>query len=67
MWLLQLWLTRRCARFVPPCSFVICNFPPDSSPPELGDAVLNAQQLDSETVMATWGGFRDEESEVKGY
>ena len=47
--------------------FSICNTPPDSSPPFIGDAFVKAQQTDPETIQVNWGGFRDEESNVHGY
>lgn len=47
--------------------FVECNTPPDSTPPIATDAFVQAVQIDSETVMASWGGFLDEESNIKGY
>ena len=47
--------------------FVICNQPPDSTPPIATDAYVKAKQIDAESVHVSWGGFRDEESNVKGY
>ena len=47
--------------------FVICNTPPDSTPPETVDAFITATQTDAETLSVAYGGFRDEESNVKGF
>jgi len=47
--------------------FVICNTPPDSTPPEKADAVVTGTQIDPETFLVSWGGFYDEESNIKSY
>lgn len=47
--------------------FVICSAPPDSSPPDITNAKVEAVQTDPETIMVSWGGFRDKQSNVHGY
>ena len=48
-------------------SFMICNTPPDKTPPSLTDAHISAFQLDGETLHVGWGGFKDKESNVKRF
>lgn len=46
---------------------MICNTPPDSTPPVTAQAFVEATQTDPETITISWGGFFDDESNVKGY
>lgn len=48
-------------------SFVICNLPPDDTPPHIDGATATAIQTSASTLEATWGGFADPESNVKNY
>ena len=47
--------------------FTICSAPPDRTPPDTTDAFVSAKQTTVESIYAEWGGFFDEESNVKGY
>lgn len=44
--------------------FVVCNLPPDRTPPVKEDAFVSATQTDPETISVAYGGFRDPESKV---
>lgn len=47
--------------------FTICSMGPDTTPPLTADAFVEGRQIDSESVVVHWGGFRDPESKVRGY
>lgn len=49
--------------------FSWCNFPPDTTPPEIDDVstAVKATQVDEASISMVWGGFSDKESNVHGY